>query len=136
MDISASIQNTSQQNRVKVTTNGAAKELFIPQKAGGQGSAINGGELLFLALATCFCNDIYREAARRQLVINAVDVTVNGEFGGEGEPGFNVRYNVKIDADATAEEIRDLVLYVDKIAEVHNTLRVGTAVSLVGSAGL
>ncbi|RYZ19411.1 MAG: OsmC family peroxiredoxin [Chitinophagaceae bacterium] len=134
MQISASIKNNAEQNSVMVTTNGAAKELAIPQKANGQGSAVNGGELLFLALATCFCNDIYREAAKRQLVIKAVDVTVNGEFGSEGEPGFNIRYNVNIDAEATPAEIRDLVLYVDKIAEVHNTLRVGTAVTFVESA--
>lgn len=130
MNISASIINTSEQNEVKVTTNNASKSLSIPRKMEGKGSSVNGGELLFLALATCFCNDIYREAAKRKLEIKSVEVLVSGEFGGEGEPGFNIQYEAKVDADAAQEEIRDLITYVDKVAEVHNTLRKGTSVAL------
>lgn len=130
MQISASILNTGQQNEVKVTTNSAAKQLLIPPKAEGNGSTLNGGELLFLALATCFCNDIYREATKRQMKIKSVKVIVSGEFGGEGEPGFNIQYGAIVDSDATEEEINNLILYVDKVAEVHNTLRVCTAVTL------
>ena len=33
-------------------------------KSPGRGSAVNGGEFLVLALATCYCNDLYREAER------------------------------------------------------------------------
>jgi uncharacterized OsmC-like protein len=131
MHISASILNFDQQNEVKVTTNGTSKHLTIPPKSEGKGSSANGGELLFLALATCFCNDIYREAAKRQLEIKSVEVIVSGEFGGEGEAGFNIYYETKVDSDATDEEISDLIAYVDKVAEVHNTLRVGTPVTLI-----
>jgi uncharacterized OsmC-like protein len=59
-----------------------------------------------------------------------VEVIVSGEFGGEGDPGFNIQYEAKVDGDATEEEIKDLILYVDKVAEVHNTLRVATQVTL------
>jgi uncharacterized OsmC-like protein len=130
MEISASILNTGQRNEVKVTTNNTSKQLLIPPKSAGHGSSVNGGELLFLALATCFCNDIYREATKRHMEIKSVEVIVSGEFGGEGEPGFNIQYEAKVDSDATEEEIKDLIFYVDKVAEVHNTLRVGTAVTL------
>ena len=130
MQISASILNTDQQNEVKVTTNNTSRQLFIPPKSEGKGSSVNGGELLFLALATCFCNDIYREAAKRQMEIKSVEVVVTGEFGGEGEAGCNIQYQAKVDSDATEEEIKDLIYYVDKIAEVHNTLRIATPVSL------
>lgn len=130
MQISASILNTGQQNEVKVTTNSASKQLSIPSKTEGNGSSVNGGELLFLALATCFCNDIYREAKKRQMEIKSVEVIVSGEFGAEGKPGFNIQYEAKVDSDATKEEIRNLILYVDQVAEVHNTLRVGTPVTL------
>ena len=130
MHISASILNTGQQNEIKVTTNKAEKKINIPPKSEGKGSSVNGGELLFLALATCFCNDIYREAAKRQLEVKSVEVMVSGEFGGEGEPGFNIQYETKVDADATEDEIRDLIVFVDKVAEVHNTLRTGTPVTL------
>lgn len=130
MQISASILNTGHQNEVKVTTNSASKQLSIPSKTEGNGSSVNGGELLFLALATCFCNDIYREAKKRQMEIKSVEVIVSGEFGAEGKPGFNIQYEAKVDSDATKEEIRNLILYVDQVAEVHNTLRVGTPVTL------
>jgi uncharacterized OsmC-like protein len=56
--------------------------------------------LLFLALATCFCNDIYREAAKR-LKVQSVEVIVSGEFGGEGEPGSNIEYKAKIESDGS-----------------------------------
>ncbi len=132
MQISASILNSGKQNEIRVSTNNATKQLLIPPKSEGNGSSINGGELLFLALATCFCNDIYREATKRQMQIKSVEVTVSGEFGDEGRPGFNIEYETKVDCDATEEEIKDLVLYVDQVAEVHNTLRVGTQVALKG----
>lgn len=130
MQISAAVCNTGQQHQVTVTTNTASKQLSIPAKSEGKGSAVNGGELLFLALATCFCNDVYREAGKRQIEVRSVEVTVSGEFGAEGEAGFNIQYTAKVDADAREEEIEDLVTYVDKIAEVHNTLRAGTPVNL------
>lgn len=130
MHISASVRNTAQQHEVQVTTNHISKQVAIPAKTEGMGSLVNGGELLFLALATCFCNDIYREAAKRKLNIHSVDVVVSGEFGAEGEPGRNIQYEVNVDADAEQEVIRELIAYVDKVAEVHNTLRLGTAVTL------
>jgi len=130
MLISASILNTGEQNNVKLITNSTSKQLIIPPKSEGKGSSVNGGELLFLALATCFCNDIYREAAKRQMEITSVEVVVTGEFGGEGEAGFNIQYEAKVDSSATEEEITDLITHVDKVAEVHNTLRVGTPVTL------
>ena len=130
MHISASILNTGHQNEVRVTTNTISKQIVIPAKAEGKGSSVNGGELLFLALATCFCNDIYSEAAKRHLEIKSVEVIVSGEFGGEGEPGRNIQYEVKVDSDHREEVIRDLITYVDQVAEVHNTLRVGTPIVL------
>ena len=130
MKITATILNSGQQNKVQVTTNNASKQILIPGKSEGHGSSVNGGELLFLSLATCFCNDIYREADKRQMEIKSVEVIVSGEFGAEGIPGFNIEYEAKVDSNASEEEIKDLIFYVDKIAEIHNTLRAGTAVTL------
>jgi organic hydroperoxide reductase OsmC/OhrA len=61
--ISARVQNAADAHQVSVTTAGRPQRIAIPCKAAGQGSAVNGGEFLMLALATCFCNDLYREAA-------------------------------------------------------------------------
>jgi len=131
MDISATIKNSYQNNEITVATNGNEKHLSIPGKTGGRGSSVNGGELLFLSLATCFCNDVYREAAKRNMEVDGVEVFVTGEFGKEGEPAKNIKYDVNIQAPKhSQQEITDLINYVDSVAEVHNTLRKGIAVYL------
>ena len=57
--------NSHAQHHVTLTTDAKAHSIVIAPKAEGNGSSTNGGELLLLALATCYCNDIYREAAKR-----------------------------------------------------------------------
>ena len=94
------------------------------------GSSANGGELLFLALATCYCNDLYREATKRNIKVERVEVNVEGEFGAEGEPAKNVTYRAKVAAQASEEEIQDMMRFVDTVAEIQNTLRVVTPVVL------
>ena len=131
MIITATIKNTHQANDITVMTNTNQKEISIPGKAEGRGSSVNGGELLFLALATCFCNDVYREAAKKSIEIDSVEVKVLGEFGKEGEPAKNITYEVKIESSShSQEEIGLFIDEVDKLAEVHNTLRQGVNVSL------
>ncbi|CCH54449.1 OsmC family protein [Fibrisoma limi BUZ 3] len=134
MNITATIRNSRQDNDIVVETQGNQKTIPIPGKPAGGGSSVNGGELLFLALATCFCNDIYREAARRNVTIESVAVTVTGEFGGEGDPASNISYQVQIDSDSPDSEIQDLIRHVDTVAEIHNTLRKGVRVSLRDAA--
>jgi uncharacterized OsmC-like protein len=131
MRIEATIRNSFQSNEMSVATEGSPKTLSIPGKANGYGSSVNGGELLFLALATCYCNDIYREAAKLEIKIDDVRVTVSGEFGREGEPAKSIRYRVDIKSANTSEEqIKELIDHVDRIAEIHNTLRKGISVAL------
>jgi uncharacterized OsmC-like protein len=131
MKIAASIKNNSGSNDIVVSTEGSEKKLLIAAKPDGKGSSVNGGELLFLSLATCFCNDVYREAAKRKMNVQGVNVEVNGNFGKVGEPGSNITYAVTVEApEHTAAEINDLIQYVDQIAEIHNTLRRGATVSL------
>lgn len=130
MKISARVANSRDTHQVLVQTNDVAQSITIPPKSGGYGSSVNGGELLFMALATCYCNDIYREAARRDIVVEAVEVEVNGEFGGVGEPATNVTYHVTVKAKASEDEIRALMQFTDGVAEIQNTLRVETRVTL------
>lgn len=130
MTILATIKNSHQQNDVTVETNGNKKQITIPAKSDGQGSSLNGGELLFLSLATCFCNDLYREAVRRKIEIQSVQVTVRGEFGGEGEPASNIVYKADIQSNSAQNEIAALITHVDQVAEIHNTLRKGVKVAL------
>jgi uncharacterized OsmC-like protein len=130
MKITASVKNSLGAHAVAVSTEGHTKSLSIPPKSSGQGSSVNGGELLFLALATCFCNDVYREAERRQIKIKQIDVHVSGDFGREGEPASNIAYQVDIQSDHDESEITSLIKHVDQVAEIHNTLRIGTEVNL------
>jgi organic hydroperoxide reductase OsmC/OhrA len=131
MVITAIVSNIYRENEVTVSTGDSKKKIIIPSKPLGKGSSVNGGELLFLALATSFCNDLYREAARRDIDINSVEVTVKGEFGDEGEPASNVVYEVKAQSSTcTPQEITDLIRDVDRVAEVQNTLRTGVSVTL------
>ncbi len=130
MKIVAYIENGPDDHRVKVETEGVEKSLQIPAKEGGRGSAVNGGELLCLALATCYCNDLYREAAKRGITVDRVEVNVQAEFGGEGEPARGITYSAVVEADASDNEIRALIAHTDTVAEIHNTLRNSTNVKL------
>ncbi len=130
MKISARVDNSEGKHHVTLTTNDKSHSIIIPPKSGGPGSSANGGELLFLALATCYCNDIYREAAKRNIPVEKVEVEVSGDFGAEGEPTKNVTYRAKVHAKGTEEKIRALMEYTDTVAEIQNTLRAGTDVKL------
>ena len=132
MKISACVDNSEGQHHVTLTTDGNSHSVAIPPKATGFGSSANGGELLFLALATCYCNDIYREAAKWNIQVERVEVEVNGDFGAAGEPSKNVTYKAKVHAKGMEEEIRALMEYTDTVAEIQNTLRTGADVKLSG----
>ncbi|HEX5498828.1 MAG TPA: OsmC family protein [Thermomicrobiales bacterium] len=130
MNISARVRSREGGHQATVTTNGAEQAIAISPKASGFGSSVSGGELLFLALATCSCDDIYREAARQGIRVDQVVVDVTGQFGAEGEPATQVPYRARVVADASEADIRALMLRTDALAEVHNTLRVATPVAL------
>lgn len=131
MRISARVENSMGVNEAIVSTDGGEHRIPIPPRASGIGSSSNGGELLFLALATCYSNDIHREAAARGIRVSSVDVEVTGDFPAAGAPAAGITYTARVAADATEEEIRELMVHTDAIAEVHNTLRQGAEVRLV-----
>lgn len=130
MKISASVRNSFNSHEVSVRTNDNRQSISIAPKATGLGSSVNGGEFLFLALATCYCNDIYREAAKRGIEIERVEVTVEGDFGGEGAPARNIKYHTTVAAKAAKAEIESLIRDTDRVAEIQNTLRAATSVDL------
>jgi organic hydroperoxide reductase OsmC/OhrA len=130
MKISATVQNSAGLHHVALRTDDNLHSLEIPPKAVGFGSSANGGELLFLALATCYCNDLYREADKRGIKIERVEVEVEGEFGAAGEPARNVSYRARVAAHASEAHIRELMSHTDRVAEIQNTLRLGIPISL------
>ena len=130
MKISARVENSKDNHQVTLQTGDNIHFITIPPKPTGYGSSANGGELLFLALASCYCNDIYREAAKRNIKVERVEVNVEGDFGAEGEPAKNVTYRAKIHSNANEDEIREMMKFTDTVAEIQNTLRIETPVIL------
>ena len=129
MKFSARLQNDLNTHEGTLKVGDKEQSLSIaPRQTGG--SSISGGELLFLALATCYCNDIYREAAKRDIKVESVEIEVTGDFEAEGKPGSNIVYRAKVNANASEEAIRELLRHTDAVAEIQNTLRVGTPVKL------
>jgi uncharacterized OsmC-like protein len=130
MKIKASMINQENSNEVFLQTNDNVHTIKIPPKGNGFGSSANGGELLFLSLAACFANDIYREALKMGITVQKVEVEVSGDFGAEGEPANNINYEVKLTANSDEKSLNELINRTDKKAEIHNTLRTINTVTL------
>ncbi len=130
MLVQARIENEHQRHSVLLTTNGNAHTIAISPRTSGFGSVANGGELLCLAIATCYCNDLYREAQKRAIEVVRVEVHAFAEFGDPGAAASQLSYRVTVLARAPEPDIRALILHTDSVSEVQNTLRRGMSVEL------
>lgn len=101
-----------------------------PTEAGGGGLGFSGGQLLHLAVAGCVSNDLFREAAVKGITLTRVRVTVDGGFTGDPAVSTGIHYQVEVDGEAPRADLDALVRHVDRIAEIPNSLRQGTAVAL------
>lgn len=133
MEISATVVSSPGSHHVTVRTGNAEHQLSVAPRSTGGGSATNGGEFLVLALATCYCNDLFREAARLGLQLEEVQVQAFAEFAGIGLAASNVRYSATVKSGASPKAIAELLRETDAVAEVHNTLRKGVPVQLLAS---
>ena len=131
MQISATVRSTAAAHEVSVRTVAGTRTLAIPPKPTGRGSAVNGGEFLMLALATCYCNDLYREAERLQIPLDAVEVEASASFPGIGLAATDIRYRARVASGAPDAAIAELLRQTDAVAEVHNTLRAGVPVARI-----
>ncbi len=86
--------------------------------------------MLLLAIGGCYLNDLYREAAKRNIDVKSVQVIVKGDWGGEPVRAQGVSFSVRAEAAASKEEITDLIEHTDDVSEIPNSLRLGTPVSL------
>ena len=100
-----------------------------PAGAGGGGLGFSGGQLLYLAVAACVSNDLYREAATRGVRLSEVEVRVDGDFPSRGIASTPITYELEVTGDAPAVELQALVEVVDRIAEIPVSLRMGTSVT-------
>jgi uncharacterized OsmC-like protein len=84
-----------------------------------------------LALATCYCNDLYREAERLGVPIESVEVEASAEFPGIGLAATNIKYRAMVSSSASSSAVAQLLRETDAVAEIHNTVRAGLPVELV-----
>lgn len=133
MRIAATVASSLTGHDVVVRTGDSCQSLPIARKATGRGSSVNGGEFLMLALATCYCNDLYREAQRLGIEIESVEVEASAEFPGVGLAATNISYTAKVQSRAPQADVQRLLRETDAVAEVHNTLRSGVGVQRVGA---
>jgi organic hydroperoxide reductase OsmC/OhrA len=131
MQIAATVKSSAQAHEVTVRTGESVQPLPVGRKATGPGSSVNGGEFLMLALATCYCNDLFREAQRLGIPIDGVEVEANAEFPGVGLAATNISYRANVSSPASASEVERLIRETDAVAEIHNTVRSGVPVRLV-----
>jgi putative redox protein len=121
----------------EVTALGSAGHFTLvvdrPAEGGGGGLGFNGGQLLYLAVAGCISNDLFRDASAAGIELSRVRVKVSGDFVGEPAVSEEIRYEVEVSGEAPEEELRTLIDRVDEIAEIPNSLRQGTRVSLVSA---
>ena len=101
-----------------------------PATAGGRGLGFNGGQLLYAAIAGCYSNDLYREAATLGITLTRVAIDVDGDFPARGEPSQPITVDVEVTGDAPEARLREVVDLVDGIAEIPNSIRGTTQVTL------
>lgn len=131
MLISATVKNSAGSHAAEVRTGGIAQSVAVAAKATGRGPAVNGGEFLMLALATCYCNDLFREAARLGIPIKRAEVEASAELPGVGLAATNIRYRARVESSVSEAEVAKLLRETDAVAEVHNTVRAGVPVELL-----
>ena len=130
MRFAARVRNSNGEHHADVSVGEKSTSISIAPRPSDFGSSVSGGELLLLALATCYCNDVYREAAKMNIEVTAVEVECSAEFPAEGAPGKDIRYSARITARAPEGEIQKLANVTDGLAEIQNTVRVAIPVRL------
>ena len=133
MRMSAHVRNSQGEHRLEVSSGDHQTVIAIAPKASGFGSGVSGGELLLAALATCYCNDLYREAGKMGINISGVEVECSADFPAEGQPAQEVTYSARIRSAAPESRIRELAAQTDRLAEIHNTVRTAISVRLTAA---
>lgn len=130
MRCTARLRNNPDRLGIEVSAAAHSASLSIEPKQGGRGSSVSGGEMLMAALAICYCNDVYREAARLQIELSEVEVECAAEFPAEGAPAGGISYSVRMAGNASESRLREVAALADERAEVHNTVRTSVPVKL------
>jgi len=101
-----------------------------PPAAGGGGLGFNGGQLLYLSIAACWSNDLYREAATMDIDLDGVEITVDGDFPARGSGSTPISVEVVVRSSAPEDRVRALLAEVERVAEIPRSIRDGAAIEV------
>ena len=101
-----------------------------PAAAGGGGLGFSGGQLMYMAIAACWSNDLYREAATMGIELDGVEITVDGDFPARGEGSTPITVAVVVRSSAPEEHVRELIAEVERIAEIPRAIRDGAPIEI------
>jgi uncharacterized OsmC-like protein len=101
-----------------------------PAAAGGGGLGFSGGQLLYMAIAACWSNDLYREAATMGIELHGVEITVDGDFPARGEGSTPITVDVVVRSPAPEERVRELVAEVERVAEIPRAISEGPPIEI------
>ena len=104
-----------------------------PTAAGGGGLGFNGGQLLYLSIAACWSNDLYREAATMGIELDGVEITVDGDFPARGSGSTPISVEVVVRSSAPEARVRALMAEVERVAEIPRAIRDATAITVNAS---
>jgi putative redox protein len=104
-----------------------------PAAAGGGGLGFSGGQLLYMAIAACWSNDLYREAATMGIELAGVEITVDGDFPARGSGSTPITVEVMVRSSAPEDRVRELIAEVERVAEIPRAIRDATPIELTAS---
>jgi uncharacterized OsmC-like protein len=104
-----------------------------PTASGGGGLGFNGGQLLYMAIAACWSNDLYREAATMGIELDGVEITVDGDFPARGSGSTPIQVDVVVRSSASEERIGELIAEVERVAEIPRAIRDATPIEVTAS---
>ena len=93
--------------------------------AGGGGLGFNGGQLVYLAIAACWSNDLYREATTMGIELDGVEITVDGDFPARGSGSTPISLDVVVRSTAPEDRVQQLIAEVERVAEIPRAIREG-----------
>jgi hypothetical protein len=110
--------------------NGRSLTIDRTRAAGRAGECPSHNELLCLALAAGYADELLEEAERRGIVVERAHVTVEAETGHSGRTTRNLALAVRLETDENEPAVMELIEHTDRVSEVLKVIRLGTPVRL------
>jgi putative redox protein len=99
--------------------------------AGGGGLGFSGGQLLYMSIAACWSNDLYREAATMGIELDGVEISVDGDFPARGSGSTPITVEVVVRSRAPEDQVHALIAEVERVAEIPRAIREGPPIEVL-----